>query len=387
MQLAGLRRFSRFNFPIKMDAPLNTIRMRREHRPLLVAVVQVLIIASCAAAHAATAGARDYLRKPDDWFRSNEARAIAGNVLSWQSTDGGWPKNTNTTAPFTGERDELKGTFDNGATTDELRFLARFVELTKDPKSASAFERGLDHILKAQYPNGGWPQFSPPPKNSYHRHITFNDGSMERLMIFLREVATQKRYEFVTRSKREAAQRAFDRGVDCILKCQVKRDGKLTAWCAQHDEIDLSPRPARTFELASLSGAESVGIVRLLMSIEKPRPEVVRAVDAAIAWFEAAKIVGINVVEAEAKGTPKGKDKVVVKDAAAKPMWARFYEIGTDKPIFSGRDGVKKYSLAGIEYERRNGYAWLGYWPETLLEKEYPVWKKEHSGGQTPISK
>ena len=42
----------------------------------------------------------------------------------------------------------------------------------------------------------------------------------------------------------------------------------MTAWCAQHDEKDYRPRPGRTYELASLSGAESVGVVRLLMSLE-----------------------------------------------------------------------------------------------------------------------
>jgi PelA/Pel-15E family pectate lyase len=137
----------------------------------------------------------------------------------------------------------------------------------------------------------------------------------------------------------------------------------------------LSPAPARTFELASLSGAESAGIVRLLMSLEKPTPDVIRSVDAAVAWFESAKISGIKVEQVEDKNAPKGTEKIVVKDVSAKPMWARFYEIESNKPIFSGRDGVKKYSLAEIEYERRNGYAWLGYWPETLLVKDYPAWK------------
>lgn len=326
---------------------------------------------------AATAGARDYVRKPDDWFRSDEGRRIAENILSWQSSEGGWPKNTNTTVPFTGEREKIKGTFDNGATTDELRFLARLIEVlpaAANGKYSSAFARGLEHILNAQYTNGGWPQYYPPPK-SYHRHITFNDDAMVRLMIFLREVATEKRYEFVKRKQRDAAQRAFDRGVDCILKCQIKVKGELTVWCAQHDEVDFSPRPARTFELASLSGSESVGIVRLLMSLEKPNPNVIRSVDAAVAWFDSAKISGIKVEQVEDKNAPKGRDKIVVKDATAKPMWARFYEIETGRPIFAGRDGVKKYQLAEIEYERRNGYSWLGYWPELLLLKEYPAWK------------
>ena len=179
-----------------------------------------LSLMSGAALHAATAGARNYVTKPDEWFRSAEGTRVAENILSWQANAGDWPKNTDTTVPFTGERAKLQGTFDNSATTDELRFLARMIGAPAASPAATcsnAFTRGLTHILAAQYTNGGWPQYAPPPK-SYHRHITFNDNSMVRLMIFLREVATEKRYEFVDAKQRTAAQRAFDRGVDCILK-------------------------------------------------------------------------------------------------------------------------------------------------------------------------
>jgi PelA/Pel-15E family pectate lyase len=96
-----------------------------------------------------------------------------------------------------------------------------------------------------------------------------------------------------------------------------------------------------------------------------------------VAWFEAAKITGIRQVVEKDDKSPTGKNKVVVKDADAPPMWARFYEIGTNKPIFCDRDGVAKPDLADIGYERRNGYNWLGYWPRELLEKEYPAWKKK----------
>ena len=342
-------------------------------------LIFLLVCAFACAAHSAARGARDYLRQPDDWFQSDEAKKIAANILSWQSPQGSWPKNGNTTVPFTGDRSKLSGTFDNGATTDELRFLARIVSAKNDTNCGAAFDRGLAHILQAQYPNGGWPQYYPPPRDKYHRHITFNDDTMVRLMTFVREVATHQRYGFVERKQRARAQLAFDRGIDCILKCQIKVNGKLAGWCAQHDETDFSPRPARSFELGSLSGSESVGIVRLLMSLDEPSAEVIRSIQSAIAWLESAKISGIKVVEAAAPGTPRGKDKTVVKDASAKPMWARFYEIETGRPIFCGRDGVKKYSLTEIEYERRNGYAWLGYWPETLLKDEYPGWAKKHS--------
>src|SRR5205814_9985551 len=102
-------------------------------------------------------------------------------------------------------------------------------------------------------------------------------------------------YDFVPADKRKAFKEAWNKGVDCILKCQIKVDGKLTAWCAQHDENDFSPRPARTFELVSISGCESVGVVHALMNVENPSPEVVRAVDAAVAWLDAVKIPGVRI--------------------------------------------------------------------------------------------
>ena len=150
----------------------------------------------------------------------------------------------------------------------------------------------------------------------------------------------------------------------------------MTAWCAQHDEIDFSPRPARSYELASLSGSESVGIARLLMSIDDPSPEIVQAVEGAVAWFVQAKLPGIRVVEEQDEEGPDGLNRVVVVDAQAPPLWARFYEIESNQPIFADRDGVPKSTLADIGYERRNGYSWYGRWPQKLLETEYPEWKQ-----------
>ena len=80
---------------------------------------------------------------------------------------------------------------------------------------------------------------------------------MRRLLEFLRDVASAEEFRFVADTRRAPARQAFDRGIDCIVKCQVRANGQLTAWCAQHDEVTLEPRPARSYELVSLSGAES----------------------------------------------------------------------------------------------------------------------------------
>ena len=300
-----------------------------------------------------------YTLRETDWFGSDEGRQIARNIISWQANNGGWPKNVDTTERASAPPE--KGTFDNGATTDELRFLAKSFNATGDDPTRRSFLKGLDLILQAQYPTGGWPQ-SFPPGDGYHRHITFNDQAMVRLMRFLRDVNSKPDFRFVDGERRDASRKAFDLGVDCIVRAQIRVEGVLTAWCAQHDALTLEPRPGRSFELVSLSGAESAGILDLLMSIEHPSSEVIGAVEAGIAWFDQVKIRGIRQVRVNG-------DKRIIADENAPPLWARFYEIKTNRPIFSGRDGVKKYSIEEIEAERRNGYAWYGEWGKDLPVK------------------
>lgn len=325
---------------------------------------------------AAEKGARDFLKKPDAWFGTPEARKVAETILSYQTEAGGWPKNTDTVSqPYRGDRAKLQPTFDNGATLDELRFLARACQAKPETTCQAAFARGLAYVLRAQYPNGGWPQFFPLRKG-YHDRITFNDNAMVRVMEFVREVAREKTYAFVDPNSRAACRSAFDRGIDCILKCQIVVDGRRTVWCAQHDEQTFAPAKARSYELPSFSGSESVGIVRLLMSVENPSPEIKAAVEGAVAWFEAHKLTGIRVEAVADPKAPKGKDHVVVTDPAAPALWARFYDLRTGRPYFCDRDGVPKAALADIGHERRNGYSWLGAYARDLLAKDYPDWQR-----------
>ena len=178
------------------------------------------------------------------------------------------------------------------------------------------------------------------------------------------------------------AETAVLKGIECILKCQIVVDGRRTVWCAQHDEVTLKPAAARSYEKISLSGGESVGIVRFLLEVEfefeNPSSEIVEAIEGAVAWFQQVKLSGIRQVNKPDPSLPKGLDKIIVPDAEAPPLWARFYQIGTNRPIFCGRDGVIKYQLSEIEHERRVGYAWYTQAPAELLQRDYPAWKKKH---------
>lgn len=86
-----------------------------------------------------------------------------------------------------------------------------------------------------------------------------------------------------------------------------------------------------------------VSITRFLMG-EKPFTAVVEAVEATVTWLQPAKLTGTRVAD-----TPRRDDRVVAKDSAAPPLWACFYENGTNRPIFSGRDAVVRDRCPEIE--------------------------------------
>jgi PelA/Pel-15E family pectate lyase len=358
-----------------------------EHWATILPALAVLLYAPVPST-AQTVVWRDALRQPSNWYAGVEAVRIADNLLVYQRDIGGWDKNIDMAQPMTPEKraeldkerrdPQAHSTIDNDSTYTQMRFLARVYTAGHQERFAAAFRSGLSYLFRAQYANGGWPQFYPL-RDGYWSHITYNDDAMTGVLNLLRDIVERKpEFAFLNDSERAPAQRAVEKGIECIIKTQVTQNGKLTVWCAQHDERTLAPAKARAYELPSLSGAESVGVVEFLMGIEHPSPDIVRAIEASVAWFRESTIRGIKVVRQPAPGTPKGYDSVVVADPQAPPLWARFYELGTNRPIFCGRDSVVKYSLAEIEYERRNGYRWYVDLPAKLLDVDYPAWAAKH---------
>lgn len=338
----------------------------------------------------------DYLSKswkyvatkmPSEWYGSDEAKLVAENVLLAQKEIGGWEKNkpyhkkfsASERAHYVNDKAEIGATFDNNATITELRFLAKVYSHFNDERYKKAFEKGLNYIFISQYKNGGWPQFYPVRKGhvAYSGHITYNDDAMVNTMNFLNEIFSGKEdYASLQISKgtKEKARKSYEKGIQCILNTQIVKDGKATVWCAQYDEITLAPANARSYELSSYSGSESVGIVQLLMDIKTPSKKVIASVKGAISWFESHKIEGIRI-DREVSTNGK-KNKVVVKDPKSEPLWARFYDLKTEKPFFCSRDGIKRNSLSEISDNRRNGYGWYTNAPEKVL-KRYPVWESK----------
>ncbi len=324
-------------------------------------------------------------------YEPSEVAAIADNILLYQQPNGGWPKNYDMLAILTDaqkkvlsqHKDSLHTTFDNGATYTQIEYLAKAYTLLGDKKYEDGVLKGLNFIFEAQYDNGGWPQFYPDVKG-YRKYITFNDGAMIGVMTVLQHIVQNKPYySFVNGSMRDKVKASYDKGIQCILECQIVENGVPTVWCQQHDNISLKPVGARTFELASKASSESSDIVRFLIKDKNPDQKIKAAIKNAVAWFKKVEIKNTLVKTISANDTVykfhEAKfDKIVVTDSTAPPIWTRYYELETDRPMFANRDGHKVYKLSEVSRERRTGYAWYGYWPARILSSDYPKWQKKH---------
>ena len=337
------------------------------------------------------------LNRPPEWYGTPEARHVADIIVSFQTPAGGWSKNLNLAdhlrrlgesfAPnnlsrFLGAGDfdaphdphwNYVGTLDNDATTTELQFLVRVIAALDAGESASyrtAFTRGLEYLFAAQFPVGGWPQVWPL-EGGYHDAITYNDGAVTETLQLLQAVASGSgNFAFVPSALRTRAHAAVARGLTCILATQIVENGRRTVWGQQHDPFTLQPVAGRNYEPPAQCSSESATLVRFLMDLPDPDPAVVTAVHAAVAWFRKTAIEGYVY--------QRGPDGArLAPSPAAKPIWARYYKIGTGRPIFGDRDKTIHDTVEELSRERRNGYSWYNYAPQEVLD-QYAAWSQSH---------
>jgi len=201
------------------------------------------------------------LKQTPEWYGSDEAVRVGDSVLLYQRETGGWPKNIDMTrvlaerekAAIVRQKRETDSNIDNGATYTQLRLLARVFTARRRSRHARAFLLGLDYLLAAQYPNGGWPQYYPR-LTGYYRHVTFNDDAMTGVLWLLKDVAAgDPPFAFVDAARRARSARAVEKGIGCILATQVVVDGHRTVWCAQHEEVTLAPAGDETTEVLNPS--------------------------------------------------------------------------------------------------------------------------------------
>ncbi len=317
-------------------------------------------------------------------FDTNDFISIGENIIKFQNEDGGWPKNIDWLADV--DADSLiktlsekykQSTFDNDNTHPQIDFLAQLYTQTGKEEYRIAAEKGLIYILNTQNTSGGWRGWDVDA-------ITFNDNVTNGIMDLLIDIKQQKEYfRWINNPLKSRLDSSLNAAIKCVLNCQIITNGDKTAWCQQHDHKTLAPVGGRSFELPSIASRESVNIVRMLMNINEPDSAIIDAINSAVKWFELSKLYNIKVIDIPIpadtyKGQNLNIDRRVETDTSAPPIWARFYQLEDNKPFMCRRDGQKVYSLEEVNPERRGGYSWYGYWPQKLIEKEYPRWTKCH---------
>lgn len=319
-------------------------------------------------------------------FSAQVKDTLAEKMMMYQLPNSGWgkhnsdKKNVDYTVKIDSKllkiikaNDNDLATIDNNATSKEINGLIKAYNTTKNPAYLKSAEKGIQYLLSMQYENGGFPQYFP---NSaiYRKQVTYNDNAMINVLTILYNISEGKEgFDVVNSQLKEKSKVAVQKGIDCILKTQILQNGKLSIWADQYNEVTLVPEKARAFEPMSLATGESVNIVKFLM-MQPVTPEIEKSIRSAIQWFKESKIDGYtyNV----SKESEKAIRTLSKKEGSA--VWARFYDIPTNKPVFGDRDGSVKFNYEDISEERRMGYSWYNESGTKLIENEFPKWLKRN---------
>lgn len=277
-----------------------------------------------------------------DWYGSAEAISVADTLLGVQKTNGGWMKNDQfhkLTSTALAARKALSGNdgrsahscFDNYATTQEMRFLAKVYNKAKQQRHLDAFKRALNLIFTAGNGlSGGWGQYWPlnSDKYSYQNYITFNDDLMTNMLRILQEIYEEKGdfKGLVDEATRTQCKKQWDKALECVLNCQINDNGVKAGWCAQHDPVDFLPTEGRPHELPSVSGSESAALLSYLMTINKPSEQLQQCITSAVKWFKEHKYMENKAIEDYTNANGEADRHIV--DKTGSNLWGRFIQIG-----------------------------------------------------------
>lgn len=277
-------------------------------------------------------------RATGDKLALQAAKEAAQSLMWCQMATGGWDSDFDfdlrKASHYHYRRDIIAGdtdpagrhgssTLDDDKTQSCLLFLLELAhtEACKDDKELrAALDFGLDGLLAAQAPNGGWPQHYRGPADpklsvtkakipaewphvwpavDYTGFYTLNDNNIEmviELLLRAYELENNERYL-------KAATKAGE-----FLLLGILPDPQ-PVWAQQYNAA-MEPVWARKFEPPAACTIESLGALKALFELWLVTQDKrwLSPMDKALAWF----------------------DQVRMKDG----KWARFYELGTNKPIY-----------------------------------------------------
>jgi PelA/Pel-15E family pectate lyase len=289
-----------------------------------------------------------------DAYYLEAAREVAHALVKGQYCSGGWDyyiefdpqkraqfpyRADRTCGGSTPPRSERPTTLDDNITQAAVRLLMR-VDRDLGFNDAQVHEAALyalDSLIKAQYPNGAWPQrysrvpdpsafpvkpASYPeswprtwPGSDYQGHYTFNDDSIVDMIDAMLEAAR------IYKEPRYLA--SAEKGGEFILLAQMP--DPQPGWAQQYDR-DMHPAWARRFEPPSITGGESQSVMKglLLLFRETGKRKYLEPLPRALAYYRQSILPDVqNPSEIRRRACP---DRM--------PCLARFAELKANRPLY-----------------------------------------------------
>ena len=235
----------------------------------------------------------------DHYYYDAAARA-ADALIAGQHRSGGWNYFIHRGGPAAAQRwyatigrngwrlEEFQhysdnATFDDAGTAESMQLLLRLYMVRHEARFRPPLERGINFILRSQFPNGGWPQRWPrdPRYPAYQRLLTFNDDvAKENIRFLIMAGQALDRPELL---------RAARRGMDVFVLTRGR--GRQAGWGLQYDRR-LNVAGARSYEPRAFVTHTTAANIEQLMEFYRLTGErrYLAPIPAALDWLASVRL-------------------------------------------------------------------------------------------------
>lgn len=275
--------------------------------------------------------------------------SVADLIVALQNEDGGFqvlPDNYEMSQKETGlgSMKDVSSVY-NGATTSELKYLAKYIIANKpeDSKYQDAFVKGIKYLLTTQRDNGGW-SMNPGSGSGFNANIEVGNKAMTEVLTLLSDIAILNNQDYVFARKAmnvDEIKSAVEKGNDFIVKSQISNNNKKSGWATQYDKSG-NVTMGHTYERESVSSYTTKDVIDYLMTIHNPSQDIKDAVESAYSWLKDVKIADKEQEVVKDTSMNNGFDVYLVDGSGT---WASnyVYDKATDsyRPLYSDVDPTR----------------------------------------------
>ena len=275
--------------------------------------------------------------------------SVADLIVALQNEDGGFqvlPDNYEMSQKETGlgSMKDVSSVY-NGATTAELKYLAKYITANKpeDSKYQDAFVKGIKYLLTTQRDNGGW-SMNPGSESGFNANIEVGNKAMTEVLTLLSDIAILNNQDYVFARKAmnvDEIKSAVEKGNDFIVKSQISNNNKKSGWATQYDKSG-NVTMGHTYERESVSSYTTKDVIDYLMTIHNPSQDIKDAVESAYSWLKDVKIADKEQKVVKDTSMNNGFDVYLVDGSGT---WASnyIYDKATDsyRPLYSDVDPTR----------------------------------------------